>query len=52
MRCRLCGAEIKEGRNVCEYCGSTVERSTSVAQNNRKQAKSIVGMICKGSITK
>lgn len=47
MKCKFCGAEIKEGNNVCEYCGSTVERYTSAVQNSRKTAKSIFGMICK-----
>lgn len=57
MRCRFCGAEIKEWDNVCEYCGSAVEKNTSADQNNtsavhenKKLAKSIVGMICKGII--
>lgn len=50
MRCKFCGAEIKEGSNTCEYCGSTVEKNISAVQNNKKPAKSIVGMICKGII--
>lgn len=50
MRCKFCGADIKEGHNVCEYCGSTVERNISAAQRNIKPAKSIVGIICKGII--
>lgn len=50
MKCKFCGAEIKEGNNVCEYCGSAVERKTFVAQDNKQPAKSIVCMICKGII--
>lgn len=50
MRCKFCGADIREGHNVCEYCGSAVERNTSAAQRNIKPARSIVGMICKGII--
>ncbi|MCM1040184.1 MAG: zinc ribbon domain-containing protein [Ruminococcus sp.] len=29
MRCKYCGAEIKEGSSVCEYCGSAAEKQTS-----------------------
>lgn len=50
MKCKSCGADIKEGSNVCEYCGSTVEKHTAAAQNDRKPARSIVGMIIKGII--
>lgn len=27
MKCRFCGAEIREGSNICEYCGSEMERT-------------------------
>lgn len=54
MRCKFCGAEIKEGHNTCEYCGSTVERNTSQVQTTTKDvikpARSIVGIIIKGII--
>lgn len=57
MRCKFCGAEIKEGHSNCEYCGSAVEKNASAAQshttaswNNKRPGKSIIGMICKGII--
>lgn len=50
MRCKFCGADIKDGSNVCEYCGSAVERNTSAVRNSGKPAKSVVGMIVKGII--
>lgn len=31
MKCKFCGAEIKEGNSVCEYCGSAVERAAAKA---------------------
>lgn len=50
MRCKFCGADIKEGHTTCEYCGSTVERNISAVQSSQKPVKSIIGMICKGII--
>ncbi len=50
MKCKFCGAEIKEGNNVCEYCGSTAERNVSASQDHKKTAKSVVSMIVKGII--
>ena len=52
MRCNFCGAEIKEGHNTCEYCGSAVENNTSSVQTTTKDVikpiRSIMGMIVKG----
>lgn len=29
MKCKFCGAEIKEGNRICDYCGSAVENIPS-----------------------
>ncbi|MCM1237488.1 MAG: zinc ribbon domain-containing protein [Ruminococcus flavefaciens] len=54
MRCKFCGAEIKEGASACEYCGSEAENyktvSKTVIKDSKKPHSSIVGMICKGAI--
>ncbi|MCM1387663.1 MAG: hypothetical protein NC231_10060 [Bacillus sp. (in: Bacteria)] len=51
MRCEFCGAQIKEGESVCEYCGSTVERTTpkeqTIVKNDTKQTKGVIHMILK-----
>lgn len=50
MKCRFCGAEIKTGSNVCEYCGSEAEGtdySTQTIENAPKAAKSVAGIIGK-----
>lgn len=51
MKCKFCGAEIKEGSNVCEYCDSEVERGIpemqTVIRDNGSPAKGILGVIGK-----
>lgn len=51
MRCKFCGAEVKEGSNVCEYCGSEVEKHKPAAQevvrDDKKPYRVIIGMILK-----
>lgn len=51
MRCQFCGAEIKEGNTVCEYCGSAAEREAPKNQMapgaGQSTAKSIVKIIGK-----
>lgn len=32
MKCKYCGAEIKEGSTVCEYCDSEVERKQDIPE--------------------
>lgn len=54
MRCRFCGAEVKEGNRVCEYCGSAVEKETSgartIIRDSGKPHGSIAKVICKSII--
>lgn len=54
MRCEFCGAQIKEGSNVCEYCGSTVERNEpktkTIIKDSGKPHGNIVKVICKSII--
>lgn len=38
MKCKFCGAEIKEGNRICDYCGSAVENIPSEDQNGTKNA--------------
>lgn len=50
MKCKSCGAEIKVGKNVCEYCGSSVEREIPKIQtiiHHESSVKSVVGTIGK-----
>lgn len=54
MRCEFCGAQIKEGSNVCEYCGSAVERTApktqTIIKDSGKSNGNIVKVICKSII--
>lgn len=54
MRCEFCGAQIKEESNVCEYCGSTVERTEpkiqTIIKDSGKPRGNIVRVICKSII--
>ena len=54
MRCEFCGAQIKEGSNVCEYCGSAVERTApkthTIIKDSKKPHGNIVKVICKSII--
>lgn len=49
MKCKFCGAEIKAGSNICEYCNSSVERdvseSRSTVTENRKSPRSVISVI-------
>ncbi|MBD5444134.1 MAG: zinc ribbon domain-containing protein [Lachnospiraceae bacterium] len=54
MRCKFCGAEVKDGASTCEYCGSEVEKHKSVDQtlirDDKKPYRVVIGMIIKGII--
>lgn len=41
MKCKFCGAEIKEGNRVCDYCGSAVENISFENQNGTRNTKNI-----------
>lgn len=49
MKCKYCGAEIKTGSSICEYCNSAVERdvseSRSTVTENRKPPRSAISVI-------
>lgn len=50
MRCRFCGAEIKAGSNVCEYCGSAAEKPAPEEKKDgqrKSSVHSIAGVIAK-----
>lgn len=51
MKCKSCGAEIKEGNSVCEYCGSAVERAAArphiIIKDSEHPVKSVVRVIGK-----
>ena len=51
MKCKFCGAEMKEGSRVCDYCGSEAERITTenrtIMRNTGNSARSIIGIIAK-----
>lgn len=51
MKCKSCGAEIKEGNSVCEYCGSAVERTAArphiIIKDSEHPVKSVVRVIGK-----
>lgn len=51
MKCKFCGAEIKEGSRVCDYCGSEAQRTTienrAIMKNPGNSAQSIIGIIAK-----
>lgn len=44
MRCKFCGAEIGEGNNVCEYCGSAVESERTKTTAATGTGKDIAGI--------
>lgn len=53
MRCRFCGAEVKEGNNVCEYCGSAVEKAAPERKRDgqgKSSPHSVVSVITKGIV--
>lgn len=45
MRCRFCGAEIKAGSNVCEYCGSAAEKAASEGTKDAQRKSSAHGIV-------
>lgn len=48
MKCKFCGAEIKTGSRVCEYCGSEAEQTIFSSQSTTKSpqtSKSITRII-------
>jgi len=49
MKCKSCGAEIRKGNSVCEYCGSAVEaaasRTYTIIRDSEHPVKSIVRVI-------
>lgn len=51
MKCKFCGAEIKEGSRVCEYCDSEVEGTVGVqtiaedVRNTPKGCLCVIGKI-------
>lgn len=46
MKCKFCGAEVKEGSSICEYCGSEVEKSGSeVKEIIREEKNPLKGII-------
>lgn len=51
MKCKFCGAEIKEGSRVCDYCGSEAQRTTAenraIMKNPGNSAQSVIGIIAK-----
>lgn len=48
MKCKFCGAEIKTGSSVCEYCGCAVEKPAENRSGSTKSSfKGIVGTIAK-----
>lgn len=47
MKCKYCGAEIKEGSNICEYCGSQAEREAPQPQTIIIERKSSAKYIIK-----
>ncbi len=51
MKCKFCGAEIKEGSRVCDYCGSEAERTTAenrtITRNTGNTARYVIGVIAK-----
>ncbi|MDE6625891.1 MAG: hypothetical protein K2K56_05935 [Lachnospiraceae bacterium] len=51
MKCKYCGAEIREGSRVCEYCDSEVERDIPETQTviieEKSSSKSIARVIGK-----
>lgn len=51
MKCKFCGAEIKEGSRVCDYCGSEAERITAEnripMRNTGNTARYVIGIIAK-----
>lgn len=51
MKCKFCGAEIKKGSNVCEYCGSEVQGAASGIRpgikNSEKPSKNIIKTIAR-----
>lgn len=51
MKCKFCGAEIKEGNRICDYCGSAVENIPSEDQygtkNTGRSSKGIARIIAK-----
>lgn len=63
MKCKYCGAEIKPGSNVCEYCDSAVEREEPKDQTIIIQKESpastifkvlgriIIVLVCAGAAT-
>lgn len=63
MKCKYCGAEIKPGSNVCEYCDSAVEREepkdqTIIIQKEspantifKVLGRTIIVLVCVGAAT-
>lgn len=51
MKCKFCGAEIKEGSNICDYCDSEVETDGSemqtIIRDSRNSSKGILSVIGK-----
>lgn len=51
MKCKFCGAEIKEGSRVCDYCGSEAERpaaeNRTIMKSNGNTAQFVIGIIAK-----
>lgn len=51
MKCKFCGAEIKEGSKICDYCGSEAERTTAenrtIMRNTGNSARYVIGIIAK-----
>lgn len=51
MKCKFCGAEIKDGSRICDYCGSEAEKATAdnrtIIRNTGNSAQSIIGIIAK-----
>lgn len=50
MKCQYCGAEIKKGNTVCEYCGSAVDNiketsDSEAGDNGRAEAIRIVSRV-------
>lgn len=56
MRCRFCGAEVKEESGVCEYCGSAVEKPAPEEKKERQDrpvkstVHNVVSVIAKGIV--